>query len=215
MSYFVIIVLGFLRVFIMQRIVYIVEAIAITGGLERIMIDKLNALSDEGYVVTLLTTSQGTHPFAYPLNACVSHIDLGTPFHHSYRYVFLRRWWILFKMHCLFRQRLVNLLTSLKPEIIVCIQPYSLFNLVRKVVKNRIPIIVESHASFYGHIYDKESLMRRFIVNRNNRQLCKADTIVSLTHGDAEEWGRFTQNVVVIPNIVEAAVEDHLQWAKA
>lgn len=186
----------------MQRIVYIIEAIAITGGLERIIIDKLNALSDADYDVTLLTTSQGPHPFPYSLNACVRHIDLVTPFHHCYRYSILRRSWNLYKMHCLFCQRLISQLPLLKPDIIVCVQPSSLFNLVREVVKNRIPIIVESHVSFSGHKFEKESIMKRLNTKRINRQLCKADTIVSLTHGDAEEWGRFTQKVVIIPNIV-------------
>lgn len=186
----------------MQKIVYIIEAIAITGGLERILIDKLNAFSFNGYDVTLLTTSQGPHPLAYPLNAHVTHIDLATPFHHSYRYSFLLRRWSLYKMHRLFRQRLVCQLASLKPDIIVCVQPSSLFNLVREVVKNRVPIIVESHASYNGHNFEKESLMKRITTNRDNRQLCKADTIVSLTHGDAEEWGRVTHNMIVIPNIV-------------
>lgn len=186
----------------MQRIVYIIESIAITGGLERILIDKLNAFSDNDYDVILLTTSQGSHPLAYPLNARVSYIDLATPFHHCYRYSFLRRSWNLYKMHCLFRQRLVCQLASLKPDIIVCVQPSSMFNMVREVVGNSLPIIVESHASYYGHNFEKESLMRRLNTNRDNRRLCKADTIVSLTHGDAEEWGRYTKNVVVIPNIV-------------
>lgn len=186
----------------MQRIVYIIEAIAITGGLERIIIDKLNALSNAYYDVTLLTTSQGVHPLAYPLNACVRHIDLATPFHHCYRYRFLRRSWSFYKMRCLFQQRLACQLVSLKPDIIVCVQPSSLYNLVRKVVKKRIPIIVESHISYSGHNFEKESIMKRLNTNRINRQLCKADTIVSLTHGDAKEWGRFTQKVVVIPNIV-------------
>lgn len=186
----------------MYRIVYVIESIAITGGLERVIIDKLNALSNADYDVILLTTSQGTHPFAYPLNTCVRHIDLATPFHHCYRYSILRRSWNLYKMHCLFCQRLVSQLASLKPDVIVCVQPSSLYNLVRKVVKKCIPIIVESHISYSGHNFEKESIMKRLNTNRINRQLCKADTIVSLTHGDAKEWGRFTQKVVVIPNIV-------------
>lgn len=186
----------------MHRIVYVIESIAITGGLERILIDKLNAFSADNYDITLLTTSQGSHPLAYPLNARVSHIDIAVPFHLSYRYSFLRRKWTLYKMRCLFRQHLVCQLASLKPDIIVCIQPSSLFNLVREVVKNRIPIIVESHASYYGHYFENESIIRRLNTNRDNRQLCKADTLVALTHGDAEEWRRFTQKVVVIPNIV-------------
>ena len=186
----------------MHRIVYVIESIAITGGLERILIDKLNAFSADNYDITLLTTSQGSHPLAYPLNARVSHIDIAVPFHLSYRYSFLRRKWTLYKMRCLFRQHLVCQLASLKPDIIVCIQPSSLFNLVREVVENRIPIIVESHASYYGHYFENESIMRRLNTNRDNRQLCKADTLVALTHGDAEEWRRFTQKVVVIPNIV-------------
>jgi len=186
----------------MRRIVYLIESIAITGGLERILIDKMNAFSDNGYNVTLLTTSQEAHPLAYPLNACVRHIDLATPFHHCYRYRFLRRSWSFYKMRCLFQQRLACQLVSLKPDIIVCVQPSLLFNMVREVVKKRIPIVVESHISYCGHNFEKESIMKRLNTNRINRQLCKADTIVSLTHGDAKEWGRFTQKVVVIPNIV-------------
>ena len=61
----------------MQRLLYISDALAITGGLERVLTDKVNWLSKQkGYEVFVITVNQGTHPLAYSLSDNVFYQDL-------------------------------------------------------------------------------------------------------------------------------------------
>ena len=70
-----------------MRILYVNDAWAIWGGLERVLIDKMNNLADyEGYEIFTITYNQGSHPLPYPLNPKVVHCDLNIQLHHQYRY---------------------------------------------------------------------------------------------------------------------------------
>ena len=60
-----------------MRILYVTDALAVWGGMERVLVEKANLLaSHEGYEVFILTVCQGNHPFPFPLDNKVTHIDL-------------------------------------------------------------------------------------------------------------------------------------------
>ena len=64
-----------------MKIVYVYDSIARIGGMERILTDKMNYLVEiYGHEVYLITSSQGNHPFSFPLSHKVEHIDLDTKF---------------------------------------------------------------------------------------------------------------------------------------
>ena len=51
-----------------MRILYVTDALAIWGGLERVLIDKMNYLADEeGYEIFIITYSQGANPLPFPI----------------------------------------------------------------------------------------------------------------------------------------------------
>ena len=51
-----------------MRILYVTDALAIWGGLERVLVEKANYLAThDGNEVFMLTISQGDHPFPFPL----------------------------------------------------------------------------------------------------------------------------------------------------
>ena len=61
-----------------MRIVYVTDALAVWGGMERVLADKMNVLAGQyGCEVTLLSTNQGEHKLTYELHRNVRHIDLG------------------------------------------------------------------------------------------------------------------------------------------
>lgn len=63
-----------------MKILYVIEHISAKGGLERIVIDKMNALSeDEALDVTLLTIWKDTDRPAYPVGPRVGQACLGIP----------------------------------------------------------------------------------------------------------------------------------------
>lgn len=52
-----------------MKIVYVYDSIARIGGMERILTDKMNYLVEiYGHEVYLITSSQGNHPFSFPLS---------------------------------------------------------------------------------------------------------------------------------------------------
>ena len=46
-----------------MKIVYVYDALALYGGIERILIEKMNYLSQlPNYQIYIITTNQGNHP---------------------------------------------------------------------------------------------------------------------------------------------------------
>ena len=71
-----------------MKIVYLFRSMAIVGGVEKILIEKMNYLSAlPGYEITLITYEQGSHPMAFPLSSAVKHLDLNILFYTRYKYV--------------------------------------------------------------------------------------------------------------------------------
>ena len=67
-----------------MKIVYVNDAVAIWGGLERLLVEKMNLMVERlGYEVHLVTESQGSHPFPYLLHPNIIHTDLGVGLHHK------------------------------------------------------------------------------------------------------------------------------------
>ena len=55
-----------------MKIVYVYDAIARIGGVEKILADKMNYFADVcAYDIYLITAAQGNHPFSFPISARV------------------------------------------------------------------------------------------------------------------------------------------------
>lgn len=53
-----------------MKIVYVYDAIARIGGVEKILADKMNYFADVcAYDIYLITAAQGNHPFSFPISA--------------------------------------------------------------------------------------------------------------------------------------------------
>ena len=183
-----------------MRILYFNDAWAIWGGLERVLIDKMNYLADDGYEIFTITYNQGSHPFPYPLNPNIIHRDLNVQLHHQYRYHGLKKYYFKYKLQKLLRKRIQSVIEEFKPDVIVSPRIELVGYLLK--VKRTIPLIYESHSSYKWISYGYEGLLWKIKRYCYIRQIKKVQMIVSLTEGDAKEWRKLTQNVCVIPNIV-------------
>ncbi len=185
-----------------MKIVYLYESFVFLGGVERILIDKMNLLSHEAdYTIYALTYNQGNHPVSYELDSRVCHIDLAVNSHLRYRYRGLKKLWDGLKRQYLLYQRLKEQLAAIAPDVIVTTTSGNLA--ILNNLKGRIPLVVESHEG-YDHI-DALGLMtwyQRMKVYIRYRQLHHCDVIVSLTENDAKKWRKRYSRVVVIPNLV-------------
>ncbi len=185
-----------------MRILYVFRSLAIWGGIERILVDKMNYLvSVYGYDVYMLTSDQGNHPVPYHLDERVHLEDLDIRFHQKYRYNLFKRSIVSKRLKCLYEQRLKERLSQIKPDVIVCTTADHIDSLVK--LKGKVPLVVESHSICLRTIEQGSFFLLRKIYRYNYlKALSKVNTLIALTEGDALEWRKVHHHVVVIPNMV-------------
>ena len=180
-----------------MRGVYLYSALAICGGVERILVDKMNyQVRHYGYDIYMITSDQGRHEIPYDLDERVHFIDLDIRFHTRYKYKLWRRLIEYRKQSRLYHHRLQEQLKIIRPDVIVCTTIQDISPLLK--IKGDIPLVVESHVNFMH----PDTSLHRIQMRMNNYWIGKADAIVTLTDGDADDWRRVSNYVYVIPNIV-------------
>lgn len=101
------------------KLAYCMVGAYIAGGLEHIVIVKLNYLAQQGYEVYLITSSQGGRPFFYELDPRIKHIDLDIRYDLAEAHGRLDQYLERRKKHRLHRERLEQVLMELRPDITV------------------------------------------------------------------------------------------------
>lgn len=184
-----------------MKILYVTDALAIWGGLERILVEKANYLAIHGgYEVFVMTVCQGNHPFPFPLVSQVSHVDLNIPFHTQYQSSGIPRMLLLRRLHRYCRESLSHQLSAIRPDVIVCPRIEFVGDICR--VKGNIPLVFESHSSFWTSRFEGAGLLRRLHTLRMNLSARKVQAVVALTEGDAAVWRKVNKKVCVIPDAV-------------
>lgn len=180
-----------------MKLVYLYPSLAIWGGVERIFVDKMNySVRHYGYEVYMITSDQGQHEIPYGLDERAHFIDLKIRFYTCYQHKWWRRPFIYRQLSQKYHKFLQEHLETILPDVIVCTSIQDIKPLLK--VKGRIPLIVESHINFIR----PDTLFHRIQTWINNYWAGKADAVVTLTDGDAENWKRVSKNVLVVPNIV-------------
>ena len=184
-----------------MTIIYITDAFAVWGGMERVLADKMNSLAGQyGWEVTLLTTNQGEHPLTYDLHTNIRHIDLDIRMHQQYKYHGIQKVRKRRMLRNTLKERLRQTLVEIKPDVLVCVKLDYVSVLAR--LKGDTPLVVESHTLCHSEKMDEVGLLRRLYVRSLKRSIRKADAVVALTEGDANDWKAYNDNVHVIPNVV-------------
>ena len=185
-----------------MKVFYVFRSLAVWGGIERTLVEKMNYLSKVyGYDVYMLTSDQGNHPIPYHLEDSVHIEDLNIRFHQQYQYSFLRRIWVAKRLKRLYEKRLSERIRHIQPDIIICTTADHIDSLGK--LKGSIPLVVESHSICIRTIEDGNCWIRRKWHRFHYlKTLSKVDVVVALTEGDAAEWNKVHPHVVVIPNLV-------------
>ena len=184
-----------------MRIVYVTDALAIWGGLERILVEKVNELAERyDYEMYLLTANQGDHPIPFPLSPKVTCVDLKIQFHKQYHYRGVRRLLKEIELKRLFIHRLKEQINHIKPDLIACVRT----EFVRAVSKAKgdIPLVFESHTSRFSERFIGGSWYSQTKEDLMNYAVHSAQMVVALTDGDAKDWRGINPHVQVIPNMV-------------
>ena len=196
------------------KIVYVFRHFADIGGMQRVLIDKMNYLAENGFLVTVITCEQGKHPFTFNLSPLVKHIDTNHRFFTLYKYKGFRRLYESYMMELRFTKKLQSLSDEICPDfIITSVEPL----IARSISKLRTPAkwIVESHVPMRFTLFESNfyqtiqfDFVHRLYESFLFRPLKKCDLLVTLTHGDAADWSKWNKNTYVIPNPVTIYPEE-------
>ena len=185
-----------------MKILYLFRSLAMYGGIERILVDKMNYLSSVyGYSVWMITTDQSNHVIPYNLHEGVNVEDLGICFYRKYNYNVIQRIWVSNMMKRQYRDRLRKRILVINPDVIVCTTADDINSIAS--VKGTIPLVVESHSIFSRTIeYGNYWLLKKYRKYMFLKSLSHVDCIVALTETDADEWRKVHPKVIVIPNFL-------------
>lgn len=184
-----------------KTILFVHNALALWGGIERIWIDRMNFLADEcGYKVYIATTDQGTHRIPYAMSPKIQHVDFNIRFHTAYSTPIPFRFFTIWKNNQKFKKELRKLIHRINPSIIT--STTSQFVELIQSVRGDIPYIIESHSGLKDITTigsQKLIWIRKQQKKRYLRSISKASILICLTEKDAEDWKEIKQSIV-IPN---------------
>ena len=192
-----------------MRIVYIYKSIALLAGMERILSDKMNYLSENNDIeIYLITYEQSNHPISFPLNSKITHIDIDVKFYSTHGYPLGKRMIMYLNMRYLFSKRLKKNILKINPDIIVTTTySYPILDLIIGISKTA-KYILESHVAkesilkSYGFTNPILKLISRFYDRYMIRQIKKFDKLITLTNHDKLSWHEVPQSMV-IPNSIK------------
>ena len=165
-----------------MRVLYVIEHLSVKGGLERILTSKINALSERGHEVVLLTVWKEDKATAFPIDGRVKHycLDINRPgsmFAYPLTLVRVLR-------------RFNNIVKTIQPDVTILFRAMGAWIAGWTSWKGRM--IFESHGARWSnnHIWLYPRMEQR------------VESVVCLTKGDAQEYKKACR-VAVIPNFTE------------
>lgn len=192
-----------------MRILYVYKSIGLLAGMERVLTDKMNYLSEQlGYDVYLITYEQGKNPFSYELSPRVIHKDLGVLLYTKSRYPFPQRFWVYLKMRKLLKNRLYEEVERINPDIIIATNySFPIIDIIANL-PGKSKRILETHiakdAVLKGADFANFSLFKiaaYFYDRYMLRQIKKFNVLVTLTEQDKKKWQNII-HTVTIPNVL-------------
>lgn len=165
-----------------MRIAYVIENLSLKGGMERIMVDKMNYLADMmHHDVHLIEVYQNDDSDQYAVSTKVSRTCLGI---RKKRCIMLKP---LTFMHIAYAMR--RCIDALQPDIMI--SGSLLGVIIFGMQRFRCHTIYESHGP-------RHMMLLPWLINRMEHNV---DCVVTITDGDAQEYKK-ARRVEVIPNFL-------------
>lgn len=178
-----------------MRIAYTCQMTCVRGGLERIIVEKANALAAAGHDVCIITNNPPEQESVYPINPKVRLFDMSMNTPES----LWKR--LLYKVR---QNRLIrNALRQFKPDITIVVPTW----IVLSMLFGPGNIVLESHSSRRKMFSDERQSFYKRIKTAIAERL--AACVVTLTRPEAKDW-KGAQRVEVIPNFSDIRSESPL-----
>lgn len=188
-----------------MRLLYLIDIITNSGGMERIVIDKINYLADIKHVEVFLAYygSEDDVPY-FPISEKVSRIPIPLKYRKlSYK----EKICLLIEL----KKQLNQIINNCKPDIIINLDMYMVRWLLPFCYRS-IPKIIELHFSYDGLLIMNDDINSKgSYKNTLNMFLRKSiypryDKCVLLSSCDKTKWG--FKNIVVIPNFTNLTITE-------
>ncbi len=205
-----------------MKIVYVIETLAVVGGVERIISDKASYLAEHfGYDVYLISCTQNNvQENAFPLSTQVRQINLAIPYYKQYHYKYPQRFIVKYQTNQLLKRKIQQTVSKINPDIIIGTLKFAADILCK--LKTPAKKIIECHEarifvtsdlehqhSLLTHIYIKYYQRIKFFKAIEQY----ADMVVTLTEGDKALWSE-ARRVEVIPNFTTMVSTMHVEKQK-
>jgi len=187
----------------MIKIIYIIPTLEISGGAERIIVEKANYLSNDlGYDIIIICLNQHDKDSnSYPLSEKVKQINLGISYHTHYKYKYPKRLWKKIQENLHLRKVLIRTIKEISPDILIGVS-YLKADLISSIPIKAVKIFEFHEPAFllYSEIYNGSLLSKLYAKFFYVRTIVKnADIIVTLTD-EARKSLKKAKRVEVIPN---------------
>ncbi|MHA7608267.1 glycosyltransferase family 4 protein [Elizabethkingia meningoseptica] len=184
-----------------MKIVYNILGTFNSGGMERVLANKVNYLAHLGYDITIVTTDQKNREPYFKMDSRIKHIDLGVNYRNDINQNILEKIFLYFIKQGKHKRKLKKVLTDLKADVVI-----SMFDndasIIHKI-KDGSKKILEIHFSRFKRVqYGRKGIWKIIDKIRSNNDLKIAqqyDRFVVLTEEDKGYWGKLP-NIEVIPN---------------
>ncbi len=205
-----------------MKIVYVIETLAVVGGVEKIISEKASYLAEHfGYDVYLISCTQSKgQENAFPLSTQVRQINLAIPYYKQYHYKYPQRFRIKYQTRQLLKNKIQQTVSKIKPDIIIGTLKFAADILCK--LKTPAKKIIECHEArlfaMSDHEHQHSLLTRIYVKYYQRKEYFKAieqyaDMVVTLTEGDKSLWNE-ARRVEVIPNFTTMASTMHVEKQK-
>ncbi|MCT4137934.1 glycosyltransferase family 4 protein [Elizabethkingia anophelis] len=184
-----------------MKIIYSILGTYNSGGMERVLANKANYLTELGYDITIITTDQRERSPYFQLDPRIKNIDLGINYTDNNNRGLLHKLLSYPRKQKMHRQKLQNILIELKADIVISMFDNDASFIYK--IKDGSRKILEIHFSRFKRLqYGRKGVWKIVNLLRSNADLKlvkQYDRFVVLTHEDKSYWSNLT-NIEVIPN---------------
>lgn len=190
-----------------MKILYCIPSLSNPGGMERVITEKVNYLSQlSGYEITIVTTDQNGNSIYFPLDEKIKLVHFNIDFDGHYSENLLKKYFLHQRKLKIYKQKLTQLLNELEADICISYCGKEIEFLTGLPVKCKK--IAEIHFSM--------NFRKQFVLSRHNgylwnllgeirtQQLKRAtkglDKLIVLTQEDRAQWEQSHKNIMQIPN---------------
>ncbi len=187
-----------------MKIIYCIHSTCNSGGMERVLSNKVNYLSSlPNYEIYIITTGQRGRPHFYDINPSVKCIDLDINYSETVISNPIKRIYNSFGKYLKHKNKLKEILFKLKADIVISMFTNDV-NFLYKI-KDGSKKVLEIHFSReFRLLANRKGITRLldvYMTNFNDKLVAKYDRFVVLTKQDKQSW-KDHKNISVIYNSV-------------